>query len=337
MKAKLVLFSLIQILSVFPCLTPTFAQGSKGGGGGDMSEIRIDQIRDNLLQWILTGPRNLQFQSDMNWNIYAERMTGILQRKKVVFTFTNDPAEVKVIGKDKTCRSGYAPDPAAPTDSSKDIPFITCLLSRFANPVLIPEDKNSRDNAYYRMTHHEYAALVLVEKNEGAASDYYLSNQISAQGRYEKVFRLPILSGDVGLECLVYLNKTGLTRDDSRIISQVLARKGYTIGDSTEASFQLQVQTTSDTGRAWEGWALLFYKGTNVGQFHSTDAIRSVPLDMFGVNKKFSNYLALKKVMKAIPECTQILPEAQWRESQKSEVPLKLDHVSIYQDPKLVR
>ena len=336
MKAKLFLFSLIQILNVSQ-LTPAFAQGSKGGGGGDMSEIRIDQIRDNLLQWIITGPRNLQFESGMNWNIYAERMTQILQRKKVVFTFTDDPAEVKVIGKDKTCRSGFAPDPGNPADSSKDIPFITCLLSRFSNPALIPEDKNSRDNAYYRMTHHEYAALVLVEKNEGAASDYYLSNQISAQGRYEKVFRLPILSGNVGLECPVYLNKTGLTLDDSRIISQYLTRKGYILSDSVETSFQLQVQTTSDTGRAWEGWAVLFYKDINVGNFHSTDAIRAVPLDMFGVNKKFSNSVALKKVMKALPECANVISKAQWRDSQKSEAPLKLNHVSIYEDPKSLR
>ena len=38
--------------------------------------------------------------------------------------------------------------------------------------------------------HHEYASLAGLERNIGADSDYFISSQISAYGKYETVFKL---------------------------------------------------------------------------------------------------------------------------------------------------
>ncbi len=188
---KLNFISLILILMLSPVLSQlAHAQGSKGGGGGDLSELTVDEIRENILKWIESGRASgLEFRNGTTLQEYEQKMKKLLAPQAVIFTFTNDAANVKVEGRDKTCRSGFA---KASPQSKNETPFITCLRHEFSNPTLIPEDKNSRDNAFYRIIHHEFAALALMERNEGAASDYYLSNQISAQGRYEKVFRLPV-------------------------------------------------------------------------------------------------------------------------------------------------
>jgi hypothetical protein len=54
------------------------------------------------------------------------------------------------------------------------------------------EFKTLTDSQRYRLIHHEYAGLALVEKNEGHASDYYFSNQITNMLQVRMVSRLGI-------------------------------------------------------------------------------------------------------------------------------------------------
>ncbi len=75
----------------------------------------------------------------------------------------------------KTCRGFYSKKNGAP--------HIICNIARF-------EDTSDADQ--YRLIHHEFAGLVSVEKNVGAASDYEISNQITDQLEEYRSVRLPV-------------------------------------------------------------------------------------------------------------------------------------------------
>ncbi|MGE3611168.1 MAG: hypothetical protein AB7I27_16370 [Bacteriovoracaceae bacterium] len=148
--------------------------GNSSGGGGDSQEQKVDEIRSDILQWIQNGGADgLNFSKDLSLDDYKRLMLEILQPKKVVVSFTND--QVRVNGIEKTCR-GYI--------SEQDLsPYIQCNISRFKD--LSADEK-------YKLIHHEYAGLVQVEKNEGAASDYFVSSQMTEYLVAQKEYRLAI-------------------------------------------------------------------------------------------------------------------------------------------------
>lgn len=151
-------------LSTSILFNPTFAaskMGGDSGGGGDASEIRVNEIRSDILKWINNdGANQLKLPNDLSYGEYSDKMTEILQPKRVVISF--EEKEVSVKGIAKTCK-GFI----SKSDSKA---HILCNISRF---------KNTSESEQYKLIHHEFAGLVNVEKNEGAASDYSISSQIT--------------------------------------------------------------------------------------------------------------------------------------------------------------
>jgi hypothetical protein len=154
---------------------PAFAKmGTESGGGGDASEERVNEIRSDILSWINNGgAKGLSLPRELSYGEYVDKMTDILQPKKVVVEFTEK--DVKVKEALKTCK-GFI----ARTDSKS---HILCNISRF---------KNTSESEQYKLIHHEYAGLVNVENNEEAASDYAVSSQITDFLQTQSVLRLAV-------------------------------------------------------------------------------------------------------------------------------------------------
>lgn len=167
--------------------TTTFAQraqprGGQEGGGGDASEARVNEIREDLIKWINNGgARGLSFPPGIDHDFYTEKMIRILAPKHVVVGFVeNDKSReeelrVQVGGIPKTCR-GFI--------SRRDTrPHILCNIGRF---------KQSSEAEQYRLIHHEFAGLASIEQNDGAASDYMVSNQLTDFLVATEVLRLAV-------------------------------------------------------------------------------------------------------------------------------------------------
>lgn len=162
---KAMTFILALSLSAFKPLHAK--EGGDSGGGGDASEARVDEIRSDLLKWIQDGgAQELTLPADISYGEYIDKMSDILTNKKVALSFTNDP--VKVQGQDKTCRGAFIETKTL--FSKKKYPQILCNITRF---------KETAEPTQYSLIHHEYAGLKNIEKNDGSASDYQISNQIT--------------------------------------------------------------------------------------------------------------------------------------------------------------
>jgi len=156
--------------------------GSDSGGGGDASEVRVNEIRSDILEWIKKGgAKALTLPSRISYDEYVLKMSDILTAKKVVIGFVesddqkNDELKVNVKGTPKTCRGFYS------TTDFK--PHILCNISRF---------EATSDSDQYALIHHEYAGLVKVESNEGAASDYEISSQLTDSLTHQTVLKLAV-------------------------------------------------------------------------------------------------------------------------------------------------
>lgn len=178
MKKFLLLSKLLCLLAA----SPLHAELSgHEGGGGDASEIRVDEIRSDILNWITRGGSKELILKDITLIEYREKMIRILQPKNVIVLFVeNDNSDdtdlkVSVDGKPKTCR-GFV--------SQKDLkPYILCNAAKF---------RGTSDSDQYKLIHHEFAGLVEVETNEGAASDYQISSQISDFLEVQIVLKLAV-------------------------------------------------------------------------------------------------------------------------------------------------
>ncbi len=148
--------------------------GGDSGGGGDASEFRVNEIQSDLLKWINEdGAKKLNLPADISYGEYFDKMTEILKPKKVVIEFTDKDVLVK--GSTKTCR-GYI----SKSDSKS---HILCNISRF---------KSTSESEQYKLIHHEFAGLMNIEKNEGAASDYAVSSQITEFLSNQNVLKLAV-------------------------------------------------------------------------------------------------------------------------------------------------
>jgi hypothetical protein len=172
---KTLLLALV-IASNFLTAAPSYAAtlGNSSGGGGDATEVRVNEIRSDLLNWIEKGgAKELNFPADLSYGEYVDEMSAILKPKKVVVAFTEEKILVNKV--EKTCRGFFAGSPSQPN--------ILCNISRF---------KNTLDSEQYKLVHHEFAGLVGVEKNEGAASDYAISLQITDYLQVQTVLKLAV-------------------------------------------------------------------------------------------------------------------------------------------------
>lgn len=236
--------------------------GTANGGGGNASEIEVDEIRIDILKWIKNGGPSAfkEFPEEVNLNIYTDRMIRILQPHAVVVGFvssqqeneTSNP-ELKVVvnGQPKQCR-GFV-------SKEDQRPHILCNSDRY------PKEEADQ----YRLIHHEYAGLAGIEKNDGASSDYILSNQLSAFLENQIVKRLaikprPSLSldehlgiGDMprGTTIIVPLNYTLWPTRDS------IDLPALQTSDGKKMVCSLRVWAASDS-RVYRGLLLLKTKNT---------------------------------------------------------------------------
>ncbi|MEA9356470.1 hypothetical protein SHI21_09660 [Bacteriovorax sp. PP10] len=149
-------------------------EGGDSGGGGDATEARVDEIRNDIFKWVNNGgPSNLDYPSDLTIETYVKKMSEVLVPKYVVVGFTQK--EVLVGTSEKTCK-GYV-------DQETKRKHILCNIPRF---------QNTSESEQYRLIHHEYAGLVNVEKNDGESSDYVISNQLTDFLVEKTVLRLAI-------------------------------------------------------------------------------------------------------------------------------------------------
>ena len=138
----------------------------KEGGGGDESERQFGKIVQDLSSWIVRGgSQNLALPEGVSLEYYNNSMLDRLAPHATIISFTTKQSEVMVNGEPKTCR-GYVVDLR---DQSKEY-HIRCHIGRF---------NQTSEPGQYRLIHHEFAGLELIEANRGASSDYQVSNQLS--------------------------------------------------------------------------------------------------------------------------------------------------------------
>lgn len=172
------------------CLSSTLAiAGGNGvGNGGDPSEMRFNDIRVDLLNWIAhDGARSLNMPSRLSYQFYVSQMTTFLEAHQVNVTFISTLQEmnsdyhgrrVVISGQPKTCinYTEIASD-------GREAFNILCNLERFSA---------AGEADQYRLVHHEYAGLAGIENNLGQASDYEISSQITTFLEPQTVLRLAI-------------------------------------------------------------------------------------------------------------------------------------------------
>lgn len=173
----------LSFVALFILSAPAFAKrGTESGGGGDASEERVNEIRSDILKWVEKGgAKDLVLPKSMLISEYEESMIEILQAQKVVIGFVekddelNEELQVTVSGVPKTCRGFIS--------KSGNKEHIICNIGRF---------RSVSDTEQYVLIHHEYAGLVDIEQNEGAASDYQISSQISEYLTQQTVLKLAV-------------------------------------------------------------------------------------------------------------------------------------------------
>lgn len=151
----------------------------------DASKLRFNEIRSDIATWIAKGGSSNLKLSSIDHAEYVSKMTEILKEKKVNISFleqddaTNDELKVNIDGSPKTCRGFISAQDSRPN--------IICNLDRF---------KNTDEASQYSLVHHEFAGLVGVERNDGAASDYSVSSQITSYLSRQKVLKLAVKKGE---------------------------------------------------------------------------------------------------------------------------------------------
>ena len=164
--------------------TTLIIPGSESGGGGDGDPgIRVWEIRADILSWIERGgSKGLDLnRANVTLEEYNTEMTKLLQPQFVVIGFvkedhaTIEELQVKVNGNPKACR-GFK--------STNDKKYHILCNSK--------ELMAETEAGQYRLIHHEYAGLARLEKNDGPASDYEISSQLTDYLKEERVLKLAL-------------------------------------------------------------------------------------------------------------------------------------------------
>lgn len=211
--------------------------GVIGGGGGDATELRVNEVRVDILSWIKKGgAKDLNLPKSISYGQYVDSMTNILQAKKVIIEFTED--KVLVNNVEKTCKGFFPEDDKA---------HIRCNILRFQNTI---------DSEQYKLIHHEYAGLVNIENNNGAASDYEISSQITDYLSEQKILKLAVKSKIQ--KCTIYSEELAKLQEEQRgrfinstitptrikqleILKATLTKKGY-VFESAKALAAVEIK-----------------------------------------------------------------------------------------------
>ncbi|MGK5084244.1 hypothetical protein WDW37_13190 [Bdellovibrionota bacterium FG-1] len=178
-------FVILTLLNLYSLTAHAAKEGGVSGGGGDASEVRVNDIRADILKWIGEGgAETLKLPSGITRESYRAGMEKFLTPHAVVIGFvttaqetlsSNPEGKVNVSGLAKTCR-GFV-------SSEDQLPHILCNAERFA--------ANS-ESQQYQLIHHEFAGLAGLEQNIGASSDYQLSRQLTDFLVPQTVLRLAV-------------------------------------------------------------------------------------------------------------------------------------------------
>ncbi len=194
---------------------------NESGDNGSVFEERVNEIRSDLLRWIKNeGAKGLRYPKNISYNTYVTDMSIILQKEQVSIIFTED----KVIydNSEKTCKGII--------DELSSEMHIICNTSRFANTTKADQ---------YKLVHHEYAGLARIEKNEGAASDYNLSSQITDFITSENILQLSIQKNQ-RKSCNLYINEEDKLFLGFHNIIKSLKNKKYIISSRNEAQYSIE-------------------------------------------------------------------------------------------------
>lgn len=156
---------LFTLLTLSPFLAA--AKGGAGPGGGDPCEDRIQVIRDDIKKWINDGGANsLNLPDDITIDAYKKLMLENIKAAKLRCVKPGDKGHPVAVNEvPKVCRFD--------TNIGKtQAELITCDYDIFLN--------QTDESLQYNLIHHEYAGLAGVEKTAQKASNYKVSNQVSA-------------------------------------------------------------------------------------------------------------------------------------------------------------
>ncbi len=150
----------VLLTSLSAIATPV--NGPISGGGGDLCEKRIQDIRDDLASWIQKGgAKALKIKNPLTVAQYEKKMLEKIQPNPLNVVLTCDNKEIEIDGASKTCENYVA----------NGTNYIHCSTSPFM-------EQTSESNQYV-LIHHEYAALAKLEVASGSESHYEISDQIS--------------------------------------------------------------------------------------------------------------------------------------------------------------
>ena len=150
--------------------------GPGGSGGGDNCENRIQQIRDDIKDWIgKGGHQTLKLPSDISPDIYSARMNrAFLDAGNIKCVSPgDDDYPVQINGTPKTCLF-------------KSLPNIQIICDR-------EKFQKESESGQYVLVHHEFAGVAGLEQPENEISKYFLSNQITSYLRDTVVKKLAVI------------------------------------------------------------------------------------------------------------------------------------------------
>ena len=268
-KNKFIIYSCFFLILSSPVLAK---MGTESGGGGDASEERVNEIRIDILNWIEKGgAKDLVLPRNVSYKEYTSNMSSILQAQKVIIGFTDE--KVILGDTEKTCKSYVL-------DDTLEM-HILCNISRF---------ESTKDSDQYRLIHHEYAGLARVERNEGAASDYNISAQITDFLSYETVFRLAVKKVK-RIKCSIYAKDDIKKLLDSHLLAKRFREQNYKFTSESEAQFYV-VNFTHHS--IIDNTSPLFNGNPDDGPIHEVHSSLEIRNNMTGENYNFISLITKK-------------------------------------------
>jgi hypothetical protein len=161
-------------------------EGGVHGGGGDLCQSRIEEIRNDVANWINAGAQlsflervgsaQLDFtKTQTTLQDYNLKMLTVISQTRddgqASISCTNDSDQVRVEGKSKVCMAYY----------ETGHPRILCYRGKMGGEGhYVDGFMGATQDEQYFQVHHELAVLAGFEDQKGEETNYPFSRQISA-------------------------------------------------------------------------------------------------------------------------------------------------------------
>jgi hypothetical protein len=204
--------ALVLFMCSFALHAMAFAEGTRGGGGGDICEDRIQQIRDDLKSWIYKGgAQNLSLPQGVSTDRYADLMLDQIRVTRVKCVGEGDAGyPVTIESTPKVCKFS-----ADQTGSQ-----IVCDYQKFLA---------TSESDQYVLIHHEYAGLAGIELPNGDDSHYGVSNQISDFLEVQNVKKLAVkpVDSQLGVGSRIVIENNRLEAKSAQITAIISEKNTY--------------------------------------------------------------------------------------------------------------